>query len=268
MDLFLFTLSADYGGQAAAQGFDGLVVDWESGGKERRQLGHDTEINRGTPADLAAMRAATPGHLICRVDNRVATLAGEIEQAIDLGASEIWLPMVRRTDEVERCLGRVDGRAQLGVVVETLEAARLGRELAELPLSRVFFGLNDYCIDAGNEHLFEALVDGTVDRFREGYPGPFGVAGVTRPDGGSPIPQALLLAEMVRLGCSFGVARRTFRSEVAPAETGIVLARIREHARFLERRRPAEVEGDRDALCRAVRALDGAFARAPQPVAP
>ena len=94
-------------------------------------------------------------------------------------------------------------------MVETREAIRLGRALSQLPLAHAYIGLHDYYIDGGSSGLFEPIVDGTLDRFRDEYPGAIGFAGIiTRPGGGNPIPQRLLLAAMARLGCAFGVARR------------------------------------------------------------
>jgi hypothetical protein len=49
-------------------GAAGVVVDWERRGKRRRQAGADTQVNQDTPADLANVRMATSGRVLCRVN--------------------------------------------------------------------------------------------------------------------------------------------------------------------------------------------------------
>ena len=138
------------------------------------------------------------------------------------------------------------------MMLETRDALALGRALTQLPLSRVYVGLNDLCIDLGRANLFEPLVDGTLERFRDSYPGRLGFAGVTRPERGAPIPQRLLLAEMARLDCSFGVARRAFHADVAREEIGQALADIAATWRSLEARTAPERDADHAKLERAV----------------
>jgi len=213
MQVLLFSHDPMYASAAVAAGVAGVVVDWEWRGKAERQAGWNTQINRATVDDLRAIHAAAGDRVVCRINNSPDRVA-ECRLAIDNGAGEVWLPMVRSVDEVEACLAAIDGRAGLGVMVETREAMRLGRALSQLPLAHAYIGLHDYYIDGGSTGLFEPIVDGTLDRFREDYPGEIGFAGITRPGGGNPIPQRLLLAAMARLGCAFGVARRGFLADV------------------------------------------------------
>ena len=147
--LFLFTRDPALAREATAAGVDGLVVDWERRGKRERQAGADTEIRADTPADLAAVRESTEAPIVCRVDGPGAGCERGIEKAIELGADEVLLPMVRAPDEVERALERVDGRCGLGILVETEEAVRSAATLGRFPLSRVYVGLNDLMIDRG-----------------------------------------------------------------------------------------------------------------------
>lgn len=247
MDILLFSHEAAYSAAAAAA-VSRLVVDWEFADKHRRQQGHDTQINQGTSADLRAAVAAAPGRVICRINNSDAGRDRECQLAIELGASEIWLPMLRRPAEAEHCLRRIDGRARLGVLIETREAMLLGRELQALRLARAYIGLHDYRIDCGHAGLFDPLVDGSLDRFREHWHGDFGFAGVTEPDGGVPIPQRLLLAEMARLGCGFGVARRCFRKDVPQQALPAALVRIQAAWQAMKLRPVEEAERDRAKL--------------------
>jgi len=214
--LFLFTRDPALAKEATAAGIDGFVVDWERRGKRERQAGADTEIRADTPADLSEIRKSTEARVVCRVDGPGAGCEGEIEKAIELGADDVLLPMVRAPDEVERAREQVDGRCGLGILVETKDAVRSAATLGRFPLSRVYVGLNDLMIDRGASSLFEPLVDGTVERIREHFPMPFGLAGLTLPDLGHPIPCRLLIATMVRLRVDFSFLRRSFLRDVEP----------------------------------------------------
>lgn len=261
MDYLLFTHDADYARAAATAGMAAIIVDWEWRGKPGRQAGHDTEINRGGVDDLIAIRAAVDCGVICRVNNHPACLHEDVSLAVQHGADEILLPMFRRIEEVEALLDVLDGRARLGVLVETVDAMQLGRDLEHLPISRVYVGLHDYRIDTGNHDLFLPLVDGTLDRFRETYRGAFGFAGITRPDGGQPIPQTLLLAAMLRLDCSFGVARRGFRASVPAQTMQQALSELDATIDSLGTRSPEEIAIDHEALRRLVEPCLGANPR-------
>lgn len=251
-DVLLFSHDVDYAAAAIAAGMAGVVVDWEWRGKADRQNGHDTQINRGTVDDLVAIGRVAGERVICRINNLAGQRERECEDAIAHGVAELWLPMVRSVAEVEACLRRIDGRARLGIMVETRQAMQLGRELSALPLHRAYIGLQDYRIDNGHAGLFDPIVDGTLDRFREGFTGALGFAGVTRPDGGHPIPQRLLLAAMARLDCHFGVARRMFRADVPAGAIGATLATIALEGAYLAARPAAQVHADHAALADAI----------------
>jgi hypothetical protein len=258
LDVVLFALDVDYAAAAVRAGIGAVVVDWEWRGKALRQKGRDTQISYGTQEDLARVRAACIGRVICRINNQPEIRVREAKLAVDLGADEIWLPMVRDLAEARECLDAVGERAAVGMMLETREALALGGELTALPLSSVYVGLNDLGIDLGAANLFEPLIDGTLERFRDTYSGRLGFAGVTRPECGAPIPQRLLLAEMARLECSFGVARRAFHADVAREEIGEALADIEATWRSLNERAPSARAADHADLERAVRAATAA----------
>jgi HpcH/HpaI aldolase/citrate lyase family len=157
LELILFSHDLDYAEAAMAAGMNSVVVDWEWADKSVRQFGFDTEINRGTETDLLRMRERVQGNLICRINNGADQRVREALRAADLGANEIWLPMVRSVAEVEQCLKALDGRCVLSILCETAEAVALAKEWAQLPLSRVYIGLNDLQIDLGNASLFSAM---------------------------------------------------------------------------------------------------------------
>ena len=255
LEVLLFSHDFEYATAAIAAGMNGIVVDWEWVGKAERQRGRDTEITRGTEAILSAMRKRFTGRLICRIENQPDRRIAEALRAAELGADEIWLPMVRSRSEVEDCLEALGGRCELGIVCETALALTLAEEWAQLPLSRTYLGLNDLMIDTGGTNLFSPLCDGRVDAFRASYRGAFAMAGVTHPDLGSPIPCRLLLGEMARNACSFAVTRRSFRADVPIDGIGAALRAIRDCYAALRGRDERSVAADREEMCARVAQL-------------
>ena len=151
IEFYLFTADAPLAARATLAGVSGIVVDWEYRGKTGRQLGADTEINRHTPEDLAAIRSATKALILCRVNGLGPDTARELDTAIQKGADEILLPMVRRPAEVERVLRLLDARRPLGILVETIDAVNNAADLALLK------------DDANQWKIAKGIVDGVFD---------------------------------------------------------------------------------------------------------
>lgn len=214
-ELVLFSIDPGFIRRAASAGVSTVIVDWEFRGKRRRQRSADTEINRHTAADLRRVRLATDRHLICRINAFGPQSRREVDLAIEAGADELLLPMVRTVEGVQRTLDLIGGRCALGILVETSDACELAPELGRLPLSRAYVGLNDLAIDRGSPTIFSPLVDGTVERVRQWFEIPFGFGGLTLPHRGEPIPCRLLIAEMARLRCQFSFLRRSFHRDIA-----------------------------------------------------
>jgi hypothetical protein len=252
VDLFLFTVDPGWGSAVVRAGAAGIVVDWERRGKARRQLGEDTQINADTAEDLARMRAATDGRLLCRINGVGPWTRGEVDEAIACGADEILLPMVRTPDEVDRALDLVAGRCGLGILIETQDAVARAAELARRPLSRIYVGLNDLRIDRRSDELFRPLVDGTVDDVRAVVTQPFGVGGLTLPEGGFPVPSGLLAAELVRLPADFTFLRRSFTADMAGRDPFAEVPRLLEALTALRGAHPAEVADRRARFVAAV----------------
>jgi hypothetical protein len=235
VDLFLFTVDPSWGRDVVAAGAAGIVIDWERRGKARRQQGEGTQINGDTPEDLTRLRAATDGRLLCRINGHGPWTAAEVEDAIARGADEILLPMVRTADEVDRTLDLAAGRCGVGILIETQDAVDRAAQLARRPLSRIYVGLNDLRIDRRSTELFRPLADGTVDAVRAEVGQPFGVAGLTLPGGGFPVPGVLLAAELVRLGTDFTFLRRAFTADMAGREPFVEVPRLLEALAGLRR---------------------------------
>ena len=228
-ELLLFSVDPQMVESAVAAGVDGIIVDWENQEKKERQNGSETEINRHTLDDLRAVRMATKGPVICRINGFNPDSASEIETAVNAGADEILLPMVRTVEEVEFALDIADGRCGTGILVETVAALSLVAELSQLPLDRIYVGLNDLAIERDTPNIFTAVADGTLAQIRSDVNSDmrFGFSGLTLPDRGRPIPCRLLIAEMARLNCSFSFLRRSFHRDTCDRDLEVVVAAIR-----------------------------------------
>jgi len=212
--LFLFSTDTEFIQLAVQGGVAGIVVDWEHIGKAQRQTGFDTQISQDTLEDLRRVRGCTEACVVCRINPFGPWSRREVEEAIDAGADEILIPMVCSPEEVEQVLTWVRERCGVGILIETLEAVHKCHGLARLPLTRVYLGLQDLAIARGTPNPFRAIADGIVERVRRQVGVPFGFAGLSLPEAGSPIPCRLLIAEMARLGCSFSFLRRSFLRDI------------------------------------------------------
>ena len=134
--------------------------------------------------------------------------------------------MICTVEEVEAALAYVNGRCGVGILIETDDAVKLTRELGQLPLSRVYVGLNDLAINRKKSNIFLSLEDGTVDYIRQFIKVPFGFAGLTLPEQGYPIPCRLLISEMARLNCAFTFLRRSFFKDTRVRDISIAIPRI------------------------------------------
>jgi hypothetical protein len=262
VDLFLFTVDPVWGADVVAAGATGIVVDWERRGKARRQLGEGTQINADTPEDLARMRAATDGRLLCRINGFGPWTGGEADEAIARGADEILLPMVRTAEEVDRTLDLVAGRCGLGILIETQDAVDRAAALVRRPLSRIYVGLNDLRIDRRSTELFRPLVDGTVDAVRAEVTQPFGVGGLTLPQAGFPVPSDLLAAELVRVRADFTFLRRSFTADMVGRDPFTEVPRLLASVARLGDASPQEVAARRALF---VAEVDGGPARVLEP---
>ena len=253
IDLQLFTTDPATARTAVASGITAFVIDWEWRGKETRQDGFDTEINRDTAEDLARMSGVAGSRRICRINRFGSWTPEEVELAVASGATQLLLPMAESPDEVEAYLSLVRGRARAGILLETREACACAGDIARLGVDAVYVGLNDLAISRGTPCIFTALTDGTVERLREAFADtPFGFGGLTVVELGHPIPCLRLLEEMARLRSSFTFLRRSFRRDIVGRDAATVVAAIQATWRALLRRDPEREARDHTLLVEAV----------------
>jgi hypothetical protein len=259
LDLLLFTTDVSLARRAISGGVAAIVIDWERAGKEERQVGFDTLVSQDSPEDLERMRHGVNAPIICRLDPLGPWSVDQVELAVELGADELLLPMVRTPAEIERALDLADDRCGVGFMLETNDALGCADELASLPVSRVYVGLNDLAIERGSQSLFSALVDGTVESVRESFSKiPFGFAGPGVPDFDEatnfPIAPALLLGELARLRADFTTLRRSFWRYVEGRDVAGALATMASAAKAAASRDQETVARDHQALVTAVEA--------------
>jgi 2-keto-3-deoxy-L-rhamnonate aldolase RhmA len=167
--------------------------------------------------------------VVCRINGVGPWTAAEIELIVAEGPDELLVPMVRAPEEVDRVLDLVAGRCRVGVMIETRAAVVRAEDILARPVSRVYVGLNDLRIETHGRSLFTPLLDGVVDRVRAVATDagvPFGVAGLTRPDAGFPVPARLLYAELARLSTDFTFLRRSFHADMAARDLAVEVPRM------------------------------------------
>ena len=210
-DLFVFHRDPGFDAACLEGGASGIVVDFETHGKAHRQAGFDTQINGHDWQDLRDIKQQLQAYVICRINGINDHTESEVRQALALGADEILIPMVRKLEEVTTILDFVKEEARVSVMIETMEAVAITRQLDRLPLARAYVGLNDLRICRGSESIFTAMADGTLESIREMIKSvPFGFGGLTLPGCGAPLPVECFLDEMTRLDCRFAFLRRAF----------------------------------------------------------
>jgi hypothetical protein len=257
LDLVVFTTDADRAAAVMAGGAAAIFIDWEYQGKWERQRGADTEINQQSVEDLRRIRSAIAGTVICRVNALHEGTAQEVALALDNGADELLLPMVRSVDDAARFLSLVDGRARAGVLVETGEACQVAESLSALPLHRVYVGLNDLAIDRRRRSIFGSLADGTVDEVRRHFcTTHFGVGGVTLPNCGAPVPSPILTGEILRLRADFTFLRRSFWRDVGDSDPAEAIRSIQAFVQQTAMRSAEEVRQDHASFLEIARHLE------------
>jgi hypothetical protein len=173
------------------------------------------------------VRKITPVRIICRINGLHEDSREEVERALDGGADEILLPMVRQPRQVEEALGLIGGRKDMSILIETQDGVENAAAFNQYPLKHIYVGLNDLAIDRGIKNIFVSIIDGTIERVRGKVTRSFGFAGLTVPDKGFPIPCRLLFNEMARLKCNFTFLRRSFLRDVPVDQFAPALVAIR-----------------------------------------
>ena len=207
----------------------GYIVDLEKKGKELRQSLYDTQITEHHLDDLTTARNNTKKDIICRINPQSPINTSEIDNVIGEGADEILLPMVRSVSEVERVLNYINNRCRLSIMLETNESLSAVEELNTLPLTRFYVGLNDLAICNHRANIFTPMIDGSLELIARKVNKKFGLAGLTHPSLGAPIPCEVIIRAMKRHRCHFGILRRSFYRDLNQYDAQEILESLSNH---------------------------------------
>jgi hypothetical protein len=254
MELFLFTTDTNFALKAEKAGIDSVIVDWEHIGKDERQRLYDTETNRDSVEDLYKLSQALKIPVAVRVNKLGENTPAEVNCAIENGARILMLPMARTINDVENFLVMVSRRAKTIIQIETVDLVSRASELSSLNWDYAYIGLNDLMIERGGRTIWEAVLDGTVQKILEPLKGrAYGFGGITVIGGGDPINFVYILHELTRLNCSLSFLRRTFKKEVRDRNLEAEITALRAFIEASSQRGPQARQYDHNRLCDSIR---------------
>jgi hypothetical protein len=216
---FVLTLWTDdpvLAASADRAGVDRVGLDLERLGKRARQAGLGTWISTHRLERLGAVRdALARAKLFARVNPVSPRSPFEVERLLECGVEVLMLPMFRSSNEVERFLRTVDGRACVVPLLETPQAAEDVERLASLTeIDEVHVGINDLALSLGVRNRYEVLELSLMEEVSacvRGSSKRLGVGGIGRVDDCSlPIPADLIYAQCARLGATAMLLSRAF----------------------------------------------------------
>ncbi len=195
-------------------GVERIFVDWEVNGKLARQGHLDTVISGHTPEDAKLVRQAVPNaELLIRINPFYNGTEREIQQAIDIGADLIMLPMFRTYEEVQKTVEFINGRARFVPLFETVAGLECYKDIIELKgVYEIYVGLNDLHLELNHKFMFEPLVQGLLEDIAMDTKGKglkFGFGGIARVNEGL-ISGSMVLSEHARLHSDIVILSRTF----------------------------------------------------------
>jgi hypothetical protein len=240
--------------EAQRAGVDGVIVDWETKDKQLRQKNRPLETNFDTAQDAYNLSKILRIPVIVRVNQLGKHTSSEITCALDNGAKIIMLPMAQSVEEVKTFLRLVDGRAKTIVQIETPSLATEAKNLACLDWNYAYIGLNDLMVATGNSSIWQALYDGTAESICSQLKGrEYGFGGSTVLGGGEPIINALILHELIRVGGTVSIMRRTFKKELLDRNFKFEMHALREFAKCSQSRGPLAIQNDHEHLLRIIK---------------
>lgn len=256
MKFLLFTTDLILARKAENAGVDSIIVDLENKGKEERQKGFDLETNNDKFEDILKLSLSLKIAITVRVNAIENNNIHEIERALDMGAKIIMLPMARTINDVEKFLRIVNRRAQTIIQIETPELAQESKDLRKLEWDFAYIGLNDLMVAKGGHSIWEAIIDGTAESICMNLEGKqYGFGGVTILGGGYPIVNTLILHEVIRLGGSISIMRRTLKNELLDRNFKDEIRLLRNFIRNSKNRGKLAIEHDRNHLFHLIRKL-------------
>jgi hypothetical protein len=214
--LTLWTDDSVLAARADDAGIDRVGVDLEVLRKAERQRGLGTWISPHAVDALPALRAAlSRSQLFARTNPVHPGTRDEVERLLAAGVEVLMLPMFSTAREVEEFTAAVDGRAEVVLLLERVEAAEAIDEILEVEdVNEVHIGINDFTLDLGLPNRFLALTHDltAVVAERVHRAGKrFGIGGIGRVDDPRlPVESDLIYAQYARLGATAALVSRAF----------------------------------------------------------
>jgi hypothetical protein len=253
LKFFLFTTDLDLALRAEQATIDSVVVDWESKAKLQRQKGYNLETNLDTPQDLQALSSHLKIPVTVRLNSLSKETSSEVDLALKNGAKILMLPMAANVAELKAFLKIVAGRAKTVVQIETPSLAKELSDFKTLEWDYAYIGLNDLMVASGKRNIWEAIADGTAERICESLSGRvYGFGGSTILGGGEPILNVLIIHELIRLGGSISIMRRTFKQELLDRDLNLEMQTLRNFVVCSQKRGKAAMDFDHEHLLRII----------------
>lgn len=214
MKFMLITNNQELAKYAEDCGVARIFIDLEVMGKKERQGHLDTLISQHSIKDIPKVKSSIKNaELLVRLNPLHKNTQNEVDQAIEMGADLVMLPMFETAKDLKLFSTMVAGRAGIIPLVETYSALKDISNIVDIKgLSEIYIGLNDLHLDMGLNFMFEPLANGMVDAATDIIKSanlPFGFGGVARIGEGD-IPGELVLAEHMRLGSNSVILSRSF----------------------------------------------------------
>ncbi|QDT90102.1 aldolase/citrate lyase family protein [Gimesia algae] len=240
-----------------------IFIDLELLGKVERQGGRDTVISHHKVENISRVKNVVQNaEVLVRLNPLNPQTSVEIESALDQGADALMLPMFRSLEEIEWFCDRVNSRARVVPLVETIGAMNQLDQIVQLPgVSRIHIGLNDLHLDMELNFMFELMSNGIVDKMAEicrRAEIPFGIGGISTMDQGL-VSGRLVLSAHARLGSEWVILSRSFHqlatslSELqSKINLPLELQKVDEAYSELMKRTDFEIEQDKQLLSQAV----------------
>ncbi|QDU49388.1 aldolase/citrate lyase family protein [Gimesia panareensis] len=244
-------------------GVDRIFIDLELLGKVERQGNRDTVISHHRVESISRVKEVVhQAEVLVRVNPLNPDSADEIEQVLDQGADALMLPMFRSVEEVEWFCDRVNSRAQVVPLVETLGAMQQLELIVQLPgVSQVHIGLNDLHLELELGFMFELMSNGMVEEMSaicRNAQIPFGIGGISTMDTGL-VSGRLVLSEHARLGSEWVILSRSFHQLAyslqelqEKVDLPLELEKVNQHFAEQLKRSKFEIEQDKQTLYHAI----------------
>lgn len=253
LKFFLFTTDLDLALKAQQATIDSVVVDWESKTKSQRQKGYRLEVNSDTPQDVQTLSSNLTIPVTVRLDSYGKETPSEVDLALKNGSKILMLPMAANVNEVKAFLKVVDGRAKTIVQIETPSLIKEIEVFKTLDWDYAYIGLNDLMVASGKRNIWEAIADGTAERICDSLKSRvYGFGGSTILGGGEPILNVLVIHELIRLGGSISIMRRTFKNELLDRDLSVEMQMLRNFVTCSLRRGKKAMDFDHDHLLRII----------------